>query len=91
MCRLVAAQLAAFLATVDDDIPPLGIRHGAHRLQRPTAGVGAISGVDVHVQAPKAKGAMVARGIAEGLHLPAAMRADKSIVVFGKSFIFHLF
>ena len=86
---LVAYGLAATLTAVQDDISALGIRHGGHGLQGAAARVGAISGIDIHVQAPQAKWAMVARGVAKGLDLLAAMRANKAVVVFGKSFYFH--
>ena len=89
MCRLVATQLAALLTAVNNDVPALGIGHGRYRLQRAPARVGAVTGVDVHVQAPKAEWAVVARGVAKRLYLLATVRADEAIIVFRKSFYFH--
>ena len=84
-----AGNGAADGAAVDDDEPPAGVRLGADRLHQPAAGVGAVAGVDVHVERPEAERAMVARGVAERGDLAAAMRADETAVVFGKPFLFH--
>ena len=87
----VTAELTAFGTTVDDDIAVavFDVGLGADRLQFTAAGVGAISRVDVHVERPETKRAMVARGIAEREHLFFAMCANKAAIVFGESFLFH--
>ena len=83
------ADLTAFFAFGDDDIPLLGIRLGGYGLQVAATGVGAVAGIDVHVPRPQAKGAMVAGGVAQGLDLAAAMDAGKTVVQLGKAFLFH--
>ena len=84
------ADLPAFGAFGDDDIALLGIGLGGDGLQIPSAGIGAVAGVDVHVPRPEAEGTVVAGGVAQGLDLTAAMDADKAIVQLGKAFLFHV-
>ena len=43
------ADLTAFFAFGDDDIPLLGIGLGGYGLQVAATGVGAVAGIDVHV------------------------------------------
>ena len=49
VCRLISADLAAFVATVDDDIPLLRIGLYLDRTEDPAAGIGAVTGVDIDV------------------------------------------
>ena len=86
MSRAVAAYLAAFCAAVDDNVPLFGVGLGANGLKQAAALVGTVTGVDVDVYGPQAKGTVVAGGISQRLYLSAAMRADKSAVVFRKAF-----
>ena len=84
------ADLSAFGAFGDDDIALLGIGLCGDGLQIPSAGIGAVAGVDVHVPRPEAEGTVVAGGVAQGLDLFAAMDADKAVVQLGKAFLFHV-
>ena len=87
----VAVKLAAFGTAVNDHVSLSRVGLHADRLHRSAALVGAIPGIDVHVQGPQAKRAVVARGVAQGQDLFSAMRANKAAVVFGKAFLFHVF
>ena len=80
------ADLAAFGTAMDYNVSFAGVGLGADGLQQAAAFIGAVAGVDVHVDRPQAEGAMVTGGIAQGLDLSAAMGADKSAVVFCKAF-----
>lgn len=87
--RLITAQLAAFLASVDDDISLLGIGERRHRLQSAAAIAGSVPGVHVQMERPQAKRAMIAGSLLQRQHLLPAVRANKSAVIFGKSLYFH--
>ena len=89
VCGAVAADLAAFVAFVNDDVSFFGIGFHADGAQDPAASICAVSGVDIHMKRTKAFGAMVAGAIPEGLDLKSAVFADEGIVVFGESFLFH--
>lgn len=89
VCGTVSADLAAFIAFVDDDVAFFGIGLHADRAEDTTAGVGAVTGIDVHVQGTEAFGAMIAGAITKGFYFKAAVFADERIVVFGKAFLFH--
>ncbi len=89
VCGAVAADLAAFVAFVNDDVSFFGIGFHADGAENAAAGVGAVTGVDIHMKRAKAFGAMVAGAIPEGLDLKSAVFADEGIVVFGESFLFH--
>ena len=82
-------DLTAFLTLMQNHVALFGIGLYADRLHLPSALVGAIARVDVHVERPKAKGTMVSGGVAQGKHFLAAMGAHESVVVFCKSFLFH--
>ena len=84
------ADLSAFGAFGDDDVPLLGIGLGGDGLQIPSAGVGAVAGVDVHVPRPEAEGTVVAGGVAQRLDLTAAVDANKTVVQLGKALLFHV-
>ena len=85
----VAVDLPAFGTAVNDHVAFARVGLYADRLHWRAALVGAVSGVDIHVQGPQAKRAMVARGIAQRQDLFFAVRADESAVVFGKAFLLH--
>lgn len=89
VCSTVSADLAAFIAFVDDDVAFFGIGFHADGAEDTTAGVGAVTGIDVHVQGTEAFGAMVAGAVTKGFYFKAAVFADERIVVFGKAFMFH--
>lgn len=56
---------AAFFTAMQDDVTTLGIGLGTDGAQGTAAFVGSVSRVDIHVERIEAKGAMVARGVAE--------------------------
>lgn len=89
MSGFVAVKLSAFRAFVYDYIALFGVGHDLDRLHWRATFAGAVAGIYVDVKRPKAKGAVIARGVAERLDLLATMGADKSVVVFCKSFLFH--
>ena len=86
----VAVDFSAFGALVQNHVTLFGIGFYSDGLHLPAAGVGTVSRIDVHVERPEAEGAMVAGGIAQRKHLLAAMGTNKSVVVFGKAFLFHV-
>jgi hypothetical protein len=85
----VAVELTAFGASVNNNVALSRVGLNADRFHFPLAFAGAISGVDVYVKRPQAKGTVIARGVAQGVHLLAAMRADKAVVIFCKSLLLH--
>ena len=89
MRRAATHKLAAFVAFVDDNIPLFRVGHRRHRAQKSAALVGAIPGVFVNVKRGKTKGTVIARAFAKGQNLFFTVFADKSRVVFCKSFRFH--
>ena len=50
MRRTATADAAAFFASVDDHVALFGMRFGADGAQGTTARIGAVSGVDVHME-----------------------------------------
>ena len=82
VCRFVGVQCATFRAAMQDHKARFWVRARRDRLHSPAALTRAVTGIDVHVQAPQAKGTMIARGHRKRLHRLAAVRADKSAVVF---------
>ena len=89
VCRAIASDLTAFVAFVDDDISFFRVRFHADGAEDTAAGVGAVAGIDVHVQGTEAFGAMIAGAVTKGFYFKAAVFADERIVVFGKAFLFH--
>ena len=89
VCRLVAHDLAALVAAEDYNITALRIGQGAYGAQYSSALVCSVTGIYIHVQGAKAEWAMIARGVAEGQDLLAAIFAYKAGVVFCKSLVFH--
>ena len=88
----VTAELTAFGTAMDDDIAVavLDVGLGADGLQFTAAGVGTVTGVDVNVERPEAKRAVVARGVAERKDLFSAVCTNKAAIVFCESFMFHV-
>ena len=87
--RLISVELAALGAFVNDDISLFGICDYLDRLHWRAAFAGAVTGIYINVERPEAEGAVIARGVAQGLDLLAAMCANKSVIIFCKSFLFH--
>ena len=89
MGGFVSYGLAAFFASVYDNVPAPRVGLGADRHEKSAAWIGSVAGVDIHVQRMKTKWAVVSRGVAERQNLTPAVCTDKSVVVFCKSFAFH--
>ena len=85
----VAVKLSALGASVNDDESLFGIGLCADRLHLPLAFAGAVSGIDVYVERPEAKGAVIAGGVAQRFHFFSAVCADKAVVIFCESFLLH--
>ena len=60
VCRTVAVNLAAFGATVNNDVSLACVGLGANGFHLPPTGIGSVTGIDIHVQRPKTKRAVVA-------------------------------
>ena len=91
MSGAVTAELTAFGTTVNNDIAVavLDVGLGADGLELTAAGIGAVAGVDIDMKRPQTEGTVIARGVAERQDLFSAMRANKAVIVFCKSFLFH--
>ena len=74
-----------------NDVALLGVGLGKDRFKLAAALVGAVAWVYVNVQRPQAEGTVVSGAFLHWENLFFAVYADKSAVVFGKSFIFHDF
>lgn len=59
MSRLVSYHLTALVTSVDDDVALLGIGLGFYGAENAAAGVGSVTGVDIHVQRAEAEWAVV--------------------------------
>lgn len=79
---LVADGCAATVTSVYDDVALLGVGLGLHGAENSAAGVCPVAGVDVNVERAKAERAMIARGVAEGQDLFAAVLADEAFILF---------
>ena len=86
---LVARDCAASVTLVDKDIASPCVRLCLDRAEYAATGVGSVAGVYVHVYRAEAEGAVIARGVAEGQNLPAAIHAGEAAVVLGKSLVTH--
>ena len=87
--RFVARDLAAAVTAVHEDVAALGVGDGADGAKNTATGILTVSGVNVYVQRAKAKGAVIARGVAKRKNLFAAILANKATIVFLKSFLLH--
>jgi hypothetical protein len=86
----VAVKLAAFCAFMDHDIALFGVGLGGDGLHKTAALACAVAGVYIEMLRPQTKGAVVSRGVAQGLNLPPAVLADEGIVIFGEKLCFHI-
>ena len=82
MRGFVAVYFVTLRASVKNDISLFGVSYYLDRLHRRAAFTSAVAGVYVNVKRPKAKRAVIARGVAKRQYLLAAMCAYKSVVVF---------
>ena len=53
------------------------------------AGIGPVTGVDIHMQGTQAPWTMIAGTVAERLYFESAIFADKGIIIFLESFLLH--
>ena len=88
--RLVAHHRAAFFATVKDNEALFGVGKGLNGAKNSQAIVCSVPGIYVNMKRAKAEGAVVARGVSQGSDLSSAIYADKSLVVFCKTLVFHI-
>ena len=72
-----------------NDVTLLCIGFYANGLHLSATGIGSVSRIDIHVQGPKAEGAVVAGGVTQGLDLLAAMLTGKAVIIFCESFLLH--
>ena len=89
--RLVAVNLAAFRAFVQDDVPLFRVCNNLYGVHDAVAFAGSVARVNIYVERAEALGAVVARGVAQGLYLEAAVGADKAVIVFCEKLLFHIF
>ena len=82
VCRFVSAQSAANGTAVSYNIALFRVGLGRNRLHQPAALGKPVPRIFVQMLAPKAKGAMVAGGIAQGGDFLSAVTAYKARVVF---------
>ena len=80
--RLVSDDGSALLALMDNDVTPLWVGLRFDRAKYAAAWVGSVAGVYINMQRAQAKGAMIARGVAEGKNLTAAALTCKAVIVF---------
>lgn len=78
----IAVKLATFLTTVKNHKSVTRIGLCTDRLHRAAARVGAITGINIDVHAPKAKRTMIARGKAKRFNLATTVQAREATVVF---------
>ena len=79
----------ASVTLMDYYVSLLRIGLSLYGAQNSSAIVRSVSGINIHVQRTEAEGAMITGGVAEGQYLASAILADKSVIVFCKSFLFH--
>ena len=82
MRGFVAVYFVTLRASVKNDIPLFWIGNYLDGLHRRATLTSAVTGIYVNVKRPKAKRAVIARGVAEGQYLTSTVRTDKSVVVF---------
>ena len=87
---LISAYLTAFGASVHYYKALFSIGNDLYRLKLAATLVGSVARIYINVERPKAKRTVVARGISKRLDLSAAVGADKGIIVFRKSLLFHI-
>ena len=86
----VSADLSAFLAAVYDYKSVLCVGLGAYGAHQSAALVCSVAWVYINVERAKAKGTVVSRAASHRKNLAAAVGAHEGIIVFRKSFLFHI-
>ena len=78
----IALDFSAFSAFVENYISFFCVRYNLNCVHNTAAGVGAVSGIFVHVKGAKAEGTVVTRGAFHGKDLFFTVLADKARIVF---------
>ena len=73
MSRLVAYDFATLVTAVNYDVAALRIGQGTDRAEYSAALVCSVTGIYIHVKRAKAERTVVARGVAKGQNLTAAV------------------
>ena len=89
VCRLISADLTAFITAMNDDVALFGIGFYLDRAQNAAARIHTVAGIDIHVQGAKTARAVIAGAVAQRFDGQTAVFTYESIVVFGESFLFH--
>ena len=87
---LVSDDRAAFITFMDYNVSLFRIRLCLDRTEYASTVVGSVTGIYIHVQGAETEGAVITRGITEWQNLFTAVFTYESIVVFSKSFVFHI-
>ena len=77
-------ELSAFLTAVENDHALFSAEFHPHRLQIPSAFIGAIPGINIHVKGVQTKGTVIPGGIGQRPHLPTTVMADKTGIILDK-------
>ena len=88
--RLVPDYRATFVALMDYYVALFRVGLGFYGAKDSATGVGSVAGVNIYVQRAQTKRAVITRGVAERQNLFAAILTHKAVVVFSKSFVFHI-
>ena len=89
MCGTIAHQCAAAGAAMPDDISLARVRFCSFGFHQPAAGVGTVSGENIHMQRVQAERAVIPGRISQRKHRFPTVGTYKSVVIFLKSFGFH--
>ena len=74
---------------MNDNKALFGVGESLDRAENSAAIVGSVARVYINVKRAKAERTVIARGVAKGQNLFSAVLADKALVVFSKTLIFH--
>ena len=87
----VPADIAAFPAAVDHHKPLFRIGFCTDRIQNTAAVRRTVAGIYIHMKGRQAERAVIPGSVSQRRHFLTAGRTDKTAVVFGESFCFHIF
>ena len=85
----VAMRLSALFATINYYISFSRVCNCRDRLHKAATLICSVARIYINMYRPKAKRAMISWALSERFHLSAAVCANESAVIFGKSFYFH--
>lgn len=91
ICRLVADCCSALFTAVHYHVPLLGVGEHLHRSKKPETVVCSVPGVYVDMDGAEASRAVVAGRDSKRLYLVSTTSANKSAVIFLKTFFFHFY